>query len=100
VITETIHPHKLNVFPTSNGIPFLGYRVFAKFRLLQKENVRRFKRRMRGIQASYGQNAIGLERVKQSLNGWLGHALQADTYQLRKRLFAEYAVFRRCGALQ
>src|SRR5208282_5274132 len=48
-----LHPKKSVVFPVKDGIRFLGYRVFPTHRLLPKENVRRFRRRVRGMQEDY-----------------------------------------------
>ncbi len=42
----TMHPRKSVIFPTSQGIGFLGFRVFPTHRLLAKENVRDFRRRL------------------------------------------------------
>ena len=42
-----LHPTKSVIFPVKEGIRFLGYRVFPTHRLLPKENVRRFRRRVR-----------------------------------------------------
>ena len=43
---------------------FLGYRVFPTHRLMPKENVRRFRRRVRGMQQDY---AVRPGKV------WVGH---------------------------
>ena len=48
-----LHPKKSVIFPVKQGIRFLGYRVFPTHRLLPKENVRRFRRRVRGMQEDY-----------------------------------------------
>ncbi len=42
-----LHPTKNTVFPVTEGIRFLGYRVFPTHRLLVKDNVHRFRRRVR-----------------------------------------------------
>lgn len=83
-----LHPRKNVVFPIGEGIRFLGYRVFPTHRLLVKDNVRRFRRRVRKMQAQYAARQIGPNEVRQRLASWSGHAAQADTYQLRERLFA------------
>ena len=83
-----IHQYKFNLFPVQNGISFLGYRVFPNFILLPKMNISRFRRRMKYVIHSYARGSIDLHRVKASIHGWLGHALQADSYNLRKDLFS------------
>src|SRR5262249_44646422 len=45
-----LHPAKNVVFPVTAGIRFLGYRVYPTHRLLVKDNVWRFRRRLRQLQ--------------------------------------------------
>ena len=76
------------IFPVKDGIRFLGYRVFPTHRLLPKENVRRFRRRVRRMQR-------GLCGGPGFLRGNLpaAHELESatpgkpNTYRLRCRLF-------------
>ena len=82
-----LHPTKNVIFPVKDGIRFLGYRVFPTRRLLPKENVRRFLRRVRGMQADYAAGRVSFPDVHQRLMSWSGHARQANTYRLRCRLF-------------
>jgi retron-type reverse transcriptase len=89
-----LHPAKSVVFPVSQGIRFLGYRVFPTHRLLAKENVWRFRRRLRRLQSQYARHEISLAHARQRVMSWIGHARQADTYRLRRRLFREHP-FRR-----
>jgi len=56
-----IHENKSVVFPTRDGIRFLGYRVFPTHRLLTQQNVRRFRRRMRWMQRSFAAGRLSLE---------------------------------------
>ena len=82
-----LHPKKNVISPVRNGIRFLGYRVFPTHRLLPKENVRRFRRRVRGMQQEYATGAMTFAEVYQRLMSWVGHAQQANTFRLRERLF-------------
>jgi hypothetical protein len=83
-----LHPTKNVVFPVTEGIRFLGYRVFPTHKLLVKDNVHRFRRRVRQMQRPYSIGKIGPSTVRQRLMSWSGHAAQADTYRLRQKLFA------------
>lgn len=82
-----LHPKKSVIFPVNDGIRFLGYRVFPTHRLLPKENVRRFRRRVRRMQADYAAGRIAFTEIYQRLMSWSGHARQANTFRLRCRLF-------------
>ena len=91
-----LHPRKNVIAPVADGIRFVGYRVFPSHVLLPKENVRRFLRRARRMQADYAGGAIDAAEVKTRLMSWLGHARQADTHRLRERLLATLS-FRRAA---
>ena len=74
------------MFPVTQGTTFLGYRIFRTHRLLKRENVRRFERRLKGLQRDHGRGAISVKRVGQSVRSWIANACYADTYGLRRRL--------------
>lgn len=82
----------------SQGIRFVGYRVFATHRLLVRENVWRFRRRLRKMQEQYARYEISLDEARRRIMSWIGHARQADSYRLRRRLFREHP-FRRARAV-
>jgi retron-type reverse transcriptase len=82
-----LHPRKNAIFPVTEGIRFLGYRVFPTHRLLAKENVWRFLRTARELQQAFAAGLISFATLKQRLESWNGHACHADTWLLRTRLF-------------
>lgn len=92
-----LHSTKCVVFPVRAGIRFLGYRVFPTHRLLVKENVRRFRRRLRRMQRDYADRLISFQKIHQRLMSWIGHARQANTYRLRSEIFDKIA-FQRATA--
>ena len=60
-----LHPGKSVIFRVKDGIRFLGYRTFPTHRLLPKENVRRFKRRVREMQMEYAAGRISLAKISE-----------------------------------
>jgi RNA-directed DNA polymerase len=64
------------VFPVKNGIPFLGYRVFPRFILLKKSNIKRFRQRAR---------KSGPNREKM-VNGWRSYAKWANVPKLQREM--------------
>jgi retron-type reverse transcriptase len=82
-----IHRDKSMVFPVTQGIRFLGYRVFPTHRRLVPENVHRFRRRMRSMQRAFAAGAIDCAAIRARLASWVGHASHANTYRLRRDLF-------------
>jgi hypothetical protein len=87
-----MHPDKTRIFPTSEGITFLGHRIFPNFRLLKKENLRRFKRRLRKNRQKLHNQQISPEKFQQSLQSWLAHAAFSNTFRLRSKILANLAL--------
>jgi hypothetical protein len=83
-----LHPRKSEIFPIADGVRFLGYRVFPWRRMLAKENVRRFRRRVRRMQMAYAAGELSAEQIRVRLVSWLGHARQGSGAQWRAALFA------------
>jgi hypothetical protein len=90
----TIHPHKRHVWPVQRGLLFLGQHINPHRRMLSSRNVRRFMQRMKKLQLRYAAGEVSLKEIKHSLASWLGHARQAHTLTLRKKLLAKI-IFRR-----
>lgn len=82
-----LHPKKNVVFPVTQGIRFLGYRVFPTHRLVVKENVWRFLRRVKRMQSDYRDGKTSFAQIQKRITSWSAHAAHADTYRLRQRLF-------------
>jgi hypothetical protein len=90
----SLHPHKSVVFPVADGIPFLGYRVFPTHLRLAKENVHRFRRRLRAMQRAYAAGRMNSQEVSQRIVSWLGHAGHAATYRLAAELLDQHRFVR------
>jgi retron-type reverse transcriptase len=85
-----LHPKKCTVFPIGTGVDFLGYRVFPGFRKIRKENVKRFKKRMKNFERDYSMELITGNEIRQSLMSWIGHARWANSFRLRKRIIPAF----------
>lgn len=83
----TIHPEKSVVFPVKNGLPFLGFQLFATHRRLMRHNVRSFLRRFRQQRRAIRRGDIIFADIKPSLTSWNAHAAHGNTWRLRTRLF-------------
>jgi len=89
-----IHDEKPVVFPVTEGLAFLGHRVFPGYRLLKKDNIHRFRRKMKGWQRDYSSGRMEWEDIRNRVQSWNAHALFSDTYRLRQKLFSEFAFSR------
>ena len=85
---------KAEVFPTSQGVDFCGYRYFPKgFVLLRKRTAKRQKKQMNKIRKGLANNALPRESARSkiaSMDGWLRWAnchnwkKQHGFYELKK----------------
>lgn len=92
-----LHDTKAFVKPVRAGLTFLGYRIWPTHRLLRKDNVRRFRRRVRWMRKAYARRAINLCDIKPRLISWVAHARHANSRRLLRRLSREWT-FKRDGA--
>lgn len=89
-----LHPEKSKIIPLGGGVAFLGFRIFHHHRLLKKSNTRRIWKRIERFKQKYDAKEIDMEKINQSLEGWIAYAEFANTYNLRTRVLAKcYALF-------
>jgi len=84
-----IHPIKSKLFETKQGANFLGFRILPNQIRVRTENLRRARRRLRRLQTDYNQGKISAQEVYQSLQSWVAHLEQGDTWRLREKIFAD-----------
>ena len=75
-----LHPRKTRIYPVSEGIPFLGFRVFPTHRRLLPASVKRARRRLGELS---GDDPL---LVRDRVRAWIAHARHGDTYGLRRHL--------------
>jgi hypothetical protein len=89
-----LHEGKMQVKPSRLGLTFVGYRLWASHRLVRKANVREFRRRVRWMRQAYAARVIDWDDIKPRLASWIGHARQADSERLLRRLSREWKFMR------
>jgi len=72
---------KWSVQPAARGVNFLGYRIWATHKLLRRDSVVRARRKIAAYRA-----AGDVDRLRQFLGAWLGHARWADSANLIRSL--------------
>lgn len=90
-----LHPVKTHVIETRHGANFLGFRVLPDRLRLRQENLRRARRRMRGMQRQYAAGHLTIGQVSQAVQSWCAHCGHGDTWRLRERVFSTLE-FARC----
>lgn len=89
-----VHPDKCYLARCEQGTAYLGFRVFPDHRLLLGRGVRRYGRRLGQMRRDYGADVIGVPRVRQSVQSWIGHVKHGDTWALRRSMLEGSAFVR------
>lgn len=76
------------VFPVTEGIPFLGFRVFPGTVRLQRSGWNRFRHRIARREAEFTAFAIDETRLLQSVASLVGHLRHANTLRARQHFFS------------
>lgn len=77
---------KTAIFPISQDIDFLGYRIWPHRKILRKGSVKRIKRIVKRFDREYRAKNIGQDKIRAVLASWLGHAKRADVPILRQKI--------------
>lgn len=91
-----LHPRKAQVMRTDRKVDVLGYQVSRHARWVRGENVRRAGRRLVALQRGYARGCLQWRDVQQSIRAWIGHAMHANTWSLRRRLLSRIVFRRAC----
>jgi retron-type reverse transcriptase len=86
----SLHPAKVHIRPVAAGVTFVGYRIWPTHRLLRKQNVRRFNRRLVWMKRGYACGMLDPKDIKQRLASWIGYACHADTKRLIRRMSRQW----------
>jgi RNA-directed DNA polymerase len=89
-----IHPGKSRVYRSCDGISFLGWRLFRERRRLAAGNVKRFRARLREMQAGYRDGDLEIDQISERIRAWIAHAAHGNTYRLREALLGQFAFVR------
>jgi RNA-directed DNA polymerase len=88
---------KTQIRPVSQGLEWVGFRVWPSHTLLRKSSAKRMKRRLKALQRHYAEGRIDVPTVNQSIQSYRGILMHCDSGPLRKSVF-ENLVFRRDGS--
>ena len=77
------------IAPVSEGIPFLGHRIFPSLIRLKRENLVRSKRKIKRREKEFKSGDISEEKFINSIKSILAHISHGNTTNLRRSLFNE-----------
>jgi len=85
-----LHPNKSQIDLTTKGIIFLGYKVYPTHRLVIKQNVKRLRSRIKKYFELLKLKLINPQKIICSMQSWLGYAIHADSFNLRRKILSEF----------
>ncbi len=71
--------------PTTEGVSFLGFRVFPNLIRLQRSNLVRFRKKVKSKEANYMKCEISEEELTASVSSMIAHISHANTLALRRK---------------
>jgi RNA-directed DNA polymerase len=83
-----LHPRKTVILPTAAPACFLGFVLQPGGRRLPEDNVARFRNRLRGLRDRWRADTVTRAEVEAKIGAWIAHAEHADTWRLRRAIFA------------
>lgn len=81
-----LHPRKILIRPLYQGIDFLGYIVFPKYRLLRTKTKRRIFKKLKWRIGEYRRGLITKSTLEHSLQSYLGVLSHAESYAVSEEL--------------
>jgi len=85
-----LHPNKISIGKVSHGIDFLGYVVLPHHRQLRTKTKHRIFKKLKQKVAKHKAGQIDEDKLKQTLNSFLGVLSHANSYKLKQELLNQY----------
>ncbi len=83
-----LHPAKSKIIPLKNGTEFLGMKIFLFHKIIKRQNLKRFYRKLNRIGIDFDENRVAYDKVYDFIRGWLAYAQNGNTYHLRNKVIA------------
>ena len=83
----TVSP-KTSIWPISEGIDWVGYRIWPTHSLIRRRTKIRIRRRLAQCRRLYAAGLMPWERVRSVVMSYLGHLRHCDSYNLRRKVIA------------
>ena len=79
-----IHQEKTKIQKTSQGVDFLGYVVFNKYKLVRTKTKKRITKKFKSRISDCKQGLISKESLSQSLQSYLGFFCHAESFEIEE----------------
>jgi RNA-directed DNA polymerase len=87
----TIHEHRAQPKPITQGIPFLGFTVYPSHRRLKRTKGVSYRRHLKTLHKQYHAGLIIYAKIPRSINAWSGHVQHGDTFKLQRNILSDVA---------
>jgi retron-type reverse transcriptase len=84
-----IHPDKSRIFPLYQGTDFLGLKIFAHHKIIQRKNIRKFQKKLQKLCEKYDAEKIQYDRIYDLLEGWCAYTKNANMHKTRKEILKQ-----------
>ena len=85
-----LHTNRNFIRPVKAGLTFVGMRIWPYHRLLRKDNIKSFKKRIKWMQKAYACGLIDSDYIQPRLASWIGHSSNTNNYKLLCRLCKDW----------
>ena len=92
ILRLTLHEGRAQVYPVTEGIPFLGFRVFPDHRRLKSRRGHAARRRLQALARQCAAGQVDVARLTAGVQGWVAHATHGDTWGLRRSVLGTIIV--------
>ncbi len=82
----SLNTNKSKVFPLSQGVNIVGYKIHPTHKLLRNDCKKKIKRKVKAMPRLIKAGRMQPEKAEQILNSWLGHAGNANSYNFIQSL--------------
>lgn len=97
-----ININKTKIFPVSQGVNGIGFKIQATHRLLRNSSKKKIKRKTKKIRHLLDEGKITIEKVEQILSSWQGHAEHGSSHNFIQKLIDknDYIYLNKKGVLK
>ncbi|MBU2561519.1 MAG: reverse transcriptase/maturase family protein [Nanoarchaeota archaeon] len=84
-----IHPDKSRIFPLYRGTDFLGLKMYPHHKVIQKKNIRKFKKKLEKLCRKYDAGTASYDKVYDLLEGWYAYTKNANMHKIRRTILKQ-----------
>ncbi len=81
-----LNPVATKIAPVTEGVPFLGFRIFPNLIRLNSRSLRRYRKRLRQMESAYESSKTDVDGLTASIQSMIAHMSHGDTLRLRQSM--------------